>query len=78
MTKLRSDPEQQAYERRMALLYEQLKKGEPFESEGASTQNPTCKALIGLIRHSSSGGCGAVNAHVPQLISWFREEHDGS
>jgi hypothetical protein len=47
MAKLRTEPEQQAYERRMRLLYEQLRtNGDPFAREGAgisresaSTQN---------------------------------------
>jgi hypothetical protein len=40
MAKIRTAPEQQAYERRMRLLYEQLRqKGDTFAREGASAPN---------------------------------------
>ena len=75
MAKLRTELERQAYERRMALLYEQLrKKGDPFEREAASTQNCACKTLIGVIRYNSNGKGGAADTQVPEVIAWFREE----
>jgi hypothetical protein len=75
MAKLRTEPEQHAYDCRMELLYEQLrKKGDPFEGEGASTRNPARSALIGVICHSSNRSCGAADTPVPQVILWLREE----
>jgi hypothetical protein len=63
MAKLRTEPERQAYERRMALLYEQLRrKGHPFEKEGASTQNCARKALVRVIRYSSNESRAAPEA----------------
>ena len=70
MAKLRTKREQQAYERRMALLYEQLrKKGDPFEGERASAQNSATKALIGVIHYSSNGSSGAADTQVPQVFA---------
>jgi hypothetical protein len=75
MPKLRTEPEQQAYERRMELLYEQLRtKGDPFEREGASNQNSTCCALIGLILHGANGSRRVAHTPVPQVIVWLRKD----
>jgi hypothetical protein len=63
MAKLRTAPEQQAYERRMRLLHEQLRqKGDPFASEGAgvsrestSTQHPARRSHQTIRRTLAQG-----------------------